>query len=193
MNNRTRETVLPDLQVDTAKGIVTAFGERVLIMPVKFVHSIEDQLFKTFGPIPGANFLYEMGREAGKHSAALVAPHGSGIDVIRDRRLSKELAPLWGWGGLVNVELDFRNMVARSQRTNSIFVRDRTGKSPVCHYIRGLEAGAFEIVFGRECESIEVLCEGKGNPNCELVTGKSVKIARLAESLDGTTAHGFRG
>ncbi len=160
-------------------------GERFVIMPVKFIHSVEDQLIRTFGPLAAANFVYEMGRDAGKHYYRLVSAASYDTDKVRDfQRVGQELVGLWGWGGFNQVEFDLKKLVARSQSTNSIFVRNKTGKSPVCHYMRGLEAGLYEVAFGKRCESIEVLCEGKGDTNCELVTGKPLQISRLAENMD---------
>ncbi len=174
-----------DLKVDEERGIITSFDERFLIIPIKFIHSIEDRLVKIFGPIAATNFMYEMGKEAGKHSVQLVS--AAGYDIAHEddlRRMGKELVPLWGWGGLKSADLDLEKGVARSQRTNSIFVRNKKGKTAVCHFLRGLDAGAFEVVFGRRCESIELFCEGMGNTNCELVTGRPVEIATLAENLN---------
>jgi len=182
------EKALSKLQVHEEKGIVTAFDERFLIMPVKFMHSIEDLLVRTFGPLAAANLLYEMGKEAGKHSIWPLPASAYGIKSARDfHQTSQKLVALCGWGTFSNVQFDHGKLMARSQGTNSIFVRKRTGRTPVCHYIRGLEAGAFETASGRPCESIEVMCEGKGNANCEIFTGKPFEIARLAENLEDRT------
>jgi predicted hydrocarbon binding protein len=167
------------------KGILTAFGDRFLIMPAKFMHSIEDLLIKTFGPIAAANLLYEMGREAGKYSVELASTAGYDLTQVQDQqRLGKELISQWGWGRTGTVQLGPERKLARTQRTNSIFVRTRRGKTPVCHFLRGLDASILQVAFGKRCESIEVSCEGKGNTSCEIVTGNPAQVARFAETLD---------
>lgn len=179
------EKTLVGFNLDEEKGMLTAFGERFLIMPVKFMRSIEDLLIKTFGPIAAANFLYEMGREAGKHSVELASAAGYDLTQLRDQqRLGKELISRWGWGRIGEVQLGPERKLVRTQRTNSVFVRTQKGKTPVCHFLRGLDAGTLQVAFGKRCESIEVSCEGKGNISCEIITGNPAEIARFAEALD---------
>ncbi len=81
------------------------------------------------------------------------------------------------------MEFDATTKLVRSRGTGSIYVRNRRGRTPVCHFGRGLVAGALGVVFRRRCESIEVACEGKRDSYCELVTGAGGEIARLADSL----------
>jgi hypothetical protein len=51
------------MHLDAKEGMITAYDERVLLIPVKLIHSIEDRLTQIFGPATATSFDYEIGRE----------------------------------------------------------------------------------------------------------------------------------
>ena len=104
--------------------------------------------------------------------------HPGGLEQIADR-----LGTLGGWGKVSIVEFDPEKKIARIRWTNGVSVRNRKGKTPVCHFGRGILTGAMEQTFGRKCESLEVSCQGKGDRFCEAVIGEPAEITRLAEQL----------
>ena len=87
-----------------------------------------------------------------------------------------------GWGRIEVVEFDFAKKSARVRWTNGVDVRNSKGKTPVCHFVRGLLTGATEALVGKPRESLEVSCQGKGDEFCEAVVGDAKTIARLANN-----------
>jgi uncharacterized protein len=170
------------LVVDEKKGTLSAYGERFLLIPVKLIHSIEDRLTESFGPITATSFQYEIGKEGGAQYVHLAQKVGIGtkspIDV---QRIASSLGTQNGWGKVEIVDFDFNKKIARIRWKNGVSVRNHKGKTPVCHFGRGVLTGAVEEIFGRSCESIEVSCQGKGDKFCEAVVAEPAEISRLVE------------
>lgn len=180
---RLREA-LRALDVDEKAGILTAYGDRFLFIPVKLIHSIEDRLTENLGPVTATSFQYEIGKEGGAHYMRMAQKAGYDITNVGDvRKIAERLGTLGGWGRLDVTEVDLEKRIARVRWINGVSVRNKRGKTPVCHFGRGILTGAAEVVFGRKCESIEVSCEGKGDDYCEAIIGDPAEIARLANTL----------
>ena len=112
----------------------------------------------------------------------------SGFDIKRPGDLDQiadRLGTLSGWGKVSIVAFDPTKKMARLRWTNGVSVRNAKGKTPVCHFGRGILTGAMEQTFGRKLESLEVSCQGKGDQYCEAVIGESAEITRLAEGARG--------
>src|SRR5437879_13538694 len=97
------------------------------------------------------------------------------------QRIASSLGTLDGWGKLEIVDFDPSKKFARIRWKNGVSVRNRKGKTPVCHFGRGILTGAIEQTFGRKCESLEVSCQGKGDRFCEAIIGDPAEITRHAE------------
>lgn len=181
------ERAFQDLRAEVEKGLLKEDREFSPVRPSKLMHSIEDSLIRSFGRISATNLLYEMGKEAGRNSAKRVEKETSNISALQAfRQICRVLTPVWGWESLETSEFDLEKRLARSRGMGSIYLRNRTGKTPTCHFGRGLVAGVLEVILRTECESIEIACEGRGDNYCELIAGAPAQIARLAEGLDGT-------
>jgi predicted hydrocarbon binding protein len=173
---------LQALDIDESKGIITAYNERFLFIPVGLIHSIEDRLTESFGPVTATSFQYEIGKQGGAQYMSIAKKSGfnvkrpGGLEQIADR-----LGTLSGWGKVSIVDFDLVKKMARIRWTNGVSVRNTKGKTPVCHFGRGIITGAMEETFGRKCESLEVSCQGKGDRFCEAVIGEPAEITRLAE------------
>jgi predicted hydrocarbon binding protein len=173
---------LQSLDIDESKGIITAYDERFLFIPVGLIHSIEDRLTESFGPVTATSFQYEIGKQGGAQYMEIAAKSGfnvkrpGGLEQIADR-----LGTLSGWGKVSIVDFDLGKKMARIRWTNGVSVRNTKGKTPVCHFGRGIITGAMEQTFGRKCESLEVSCQGKGDRYCEAVIGPPEEITRIAE------------
>jgi len=108
----------------------------------------------------------------------------SGFDIKRPgglEQIAENLGTLGGWGKVSIVDFDLKKKIARIRWTNGVSVRNRKGKTPVCHFGRGILTGAMEQTFGRKCESLEVYCQGKGDRFCEAIIGEPAEITRIAE------------
>ena len=170
------------MEVDGKNGTVRAFGERFLLIPVSLIHSMEDRLSQSFGPATATAFEYEIGREGGANFVELARKAGLSIKTLSDiQRIADTLGTLSGWGKLEVVDFDFKKKHARIRWTNGVSVRKRTGKTPVCHFGRGILTGAVAEILVSKCESIETSCQGKGDRFCEAVIGEAADIDRLAE------------
>ena len=88
-----------------------------------------------------------------------------------------------GWGKLDVVDFDFSKKSIRIRWKNGVSVRNRTGKTPVCHFGRGILTGAVAAILKSSCESIEVSCQGKGDKFCEAIIGEPREINRLADTI----------
>jgi predicted hydrocarbon binding protein len=174
--------VLQALDIDEKKGIITAFDERFLFIPVALIHSIEDKLTESFGPITATSFQYSIGKQGGAQYMSIAQK--SGFDIRNPAGLNQiadNLGTLSGWGKVSVVDFDPAKKTARIRWTNGVSVRNRKGKTPVCHFGRGVLTGAMEQTFGRKLESLEVSCQGKGDRFCEAVIGEPAEITRIAE------------
>jgi predicted hydrocarbon binding protein len=172
-----------ELVMNEQQGTLSAYGARFLLIPVKLVHSIEDRLTESFGPVTATSFQYEIGREGGAQYIHLAQKAGFSLKSPNDiQKIASSLGTLDGWGKLQIVDFDPTKKFARIRWKNGVSVRNRKGKTPVCHFGRGILTGAVGEIFGTRLESIEVSCQGKGDSFCEAIIGEPREISRLADT-----------
>src|SRR5712692_7798096 len=172
------------LSLDEKKGVLTAYNERFLLIPVKLIHSIEDRLMQSFGSATATSFQYDIGKEGGAEYVKIAQK--AGFDTKRQaniREIAGRMGTLSGWGRVEIVDFNFEKKLARIRWTNGVSVRNRKGRTAVCHFGRGVLTGAVEEIFGRKCESLETSCEGKGDDYCEAVIGDADEIDRVAGGI----------
>jgi predicted hydrocarbon binding protein len=173
------------MHLDAKEGMITAYDERFLLIPVKLIHSIEDRLTQTFGPATATSFEYEIGREGGANYVRIAKKAGLNVKNLQDLRdlqvLAERLGTLRGWGKQEIREFDTQKGLCRIRWTHGVSVRSKKGKTPVCHFRRGLMTGAIEAVLGSRCESLETSCEGKGDNYCEAIIGNPSAVALVAD------------
>ena len=85
------------LDIDEAKGIITAYNERFLFIPVALIHSIEDRLTESLGPITATSFQYSIGKQGGAQYMSMAKK--SGLDVKNPDDLQKIAERLGTLGG----------------------------------------------------------------------------------------------
>jgi predicted hydrocarbon binding protein len=162
--------------------VLKAYDERFLFIPVKLIHSIEDRLVENVGPVTATSFQYEIGKEGGAQYIRLAEKAGYPVKNQEDvQKIADQLGTLSGWGKLVVTSFDFPKKIARIKWTNGVSVRNNQGKTPVCHFGRGILTGAIQEIFASPCESIEISCQGKGDKYCEAIIGDSEEIERIAD------------
>jgi predicted hydrocarbon binding protein len=172
-----------ELVMNEQQGTLSAYGARFLLIPVKLIHSIEDRLTESFGPVTATSFQYEIGREGGAQYIHLAQKAGFSLKSPNDiQKIASSLGTLDGWGKLQIVDFDPTKKFARIRWKNGVSVRNRKGKTPVCHFGRGILTGAVGEIFGTRLESIEVSCQGKGDSFCEAIIGEPREISRLADT-----------
>jgi predicted hydrocarbon binding protein len=171
----------PRMAIDQNEGTIKAYGERFLFIPVNLIHSMEDGLIETLGPATATSFEYEIGKQGGANFIRIAKNAGLGTRSSAEiQRIADSLGTLSGWGKLDVLSFDFGRKLARIKWINGVSVRNRTGKTTVCHFGRGILTGAVAEILGTECESIEVSCQGKGDKFCEAVIGEPREINRIA-------------
>jgi predicted hydrocarbon binding protein len=174
-------TSIPQMVIDEKEGTIKAFGERFLFIPVNLIHSMEDRLTETLGPVTATGFEYEIGKQGGANFIRIAKHAGLGTRSSAEiQRIADNLGTMSGWGKLEIVGFDFGKKLARVRWTNGVSVRKRTGKTTVCHFGRGILTGAVAEILGVKCESIEVTCQGRGDKFCEAVIGEPREINRIA-------------
>ena len=179
-------TPLSQISVDPVEGTLNAYGERFLLIPIKLIQSIEDRLTKNFGPVTATSFEYEIGREGGANYVRVARKAGISLDSPESiQRIADLLGTSSGWGRVEIVKFDFPKKLARIRWKNGVSVRNKKGKTPVCHFGRGILTGAVSEILGANCESIEVSCQGKGDRICEAVIGEPREISRIVETASG--------
>jgi predicted hydrocarbon binding protein len=172
-----------ELVMNEQQGTLSAYGDRFLLIPVKLIHSIEDRLTESFGPVTATSFQYEIGREGGAQYIHLAQKAGFSLKSPNDiQKIASSLGTLDGWGKLQIVDFDPTKKFARIRWKNGVSVRNRKGRTPVCHFGRGILTGAVGEIFGTRLESIEVSCQGKGDSFCEAIIGEPREISRLADT-----------
>jgi predicted hydrocarbon binding protein len=172
-----------ELVMNERQGTLSAYGARFLLIPVKLIHSIEDRLTESFGPVTATSFQYEIGREGGAQYIHLAQKAGFRLDSPGDiQKIASSLGTLDGWGKLEIIDFDPTKKFARIRWKNGVSVRNRKAKTPVCHFGRGILTGAVGEIFGTRCESIEISCQGKGDRFCEAIIGEPREISRLADT-----------
>jgi predicted hydrocarbon binding protein len=172
------------LDLDEKKGLLTAYNERFLLIPVKLIHSIEDRLMESFGPATATSIQYEIGKEGGANYVKIA--QRAGFDTKRQaniREIAARMGTMSGWGKVEIVGFNFEKKLARIRWTNGVSVRNRKGRTAVCHFGRGVLTGAVEEIFGRKCESLETSCQGKGDDYCEVIIGDADEIDRAASGI----------
>ncbi len=173
---------IQSLEVNGEKGIISSYGQRFLFIPIELIHSIEDRLVEMIGPVTATSFQYEIGKHGGSHYIQMAKKSGYDIKSPKDvSMIASNLGTLGGWGKLTVQEIDFQKRLIRLRWINGVSVRGRKGKTPVCHFGRGVLTGAAEEMFGRKLESIEFKCQGKGDEYCEALVASPEVIARFVE------------
>jgi len=169
------------LEVNDEKGTLTAYGERFMFIPIALIHSIEDRLTADFGPATASMFQYQIGKEGGEQYIRLAEK--AGFDLKKSsslQQITRRFGTMSGWGKVDIVKYDGDRKLLTIRWINGVSVRNRKGKTPVCHFGRGVLTGAAEVIFGRECESLETSCQGKGDPYCEAIIGDPEEIGLVA-------------
>ena len=181
-----KKGAIQSLEVDAKRGVITAYGQRFLFIPVELIHSIEDRLVDMVGPLTATSFQYEIGKRGGSHYIRMAQKAGYDIKNSKDvGMIAANLGTLGGWGKLTVQDIDFKKKMIRLRWTNGVSVRTKKkGKTPVCHFGRGVLTGASEAMFGRKLESIELTCQGKGDAYCEAVIGPPESVSRFAETAE---------
>src|SRR5712664_2269471 len=108
-----------ELVMNEKQGTLSAYGARFLLIPVKLIHSIEDRLTESFGPVTATSFQYEIGREGGAQYIHLAQKAGFRLNTPVDiQKIASSLGTLDGWGKLEIIAFDLARKFARIRWKN---------------------------------------------------------------------------
>src|SRR5438094_2816351 len=130
MSKKSKSGAGRELVMNEKQGTLSAYGARFLLIPVKLIHSIEDRLTESFGPVTATSFQYEIGREGGAQYIHLAQKAGFNIKTPSDiQRIASSLGTLDGGGKVEIIEFDPTSQFAMHTGKNGVSVRNRRGNT----------------------------------------------------------------
>jgi len=161
MSNDVRKTA----SWNTDKGEFEVIGAPALIMSVETFVKLQKNAEKILG-IEGASVLfYETGKNAGEMWINRFKKEWD----MRERDFIEAVRKFYaelGWGKFQVEENNQDELVVRVE--NSFIARGygRSG-TPICHFLRGYNAGIAWALKGRDVDAEEVQCAARGDSCCE--------------------------
>ncbi|MEM2929954.1 MAG: V4R domain-containing protein [Thermoproteota archaeon] len=144
-------------------------GERVVIFRKRVYEALFKGIREKFGTA-GEVMLYYVGFNIGYKTysdyAGIAGPEKPEAAV----ELAKTFLRTMGWGVVDIVKMDLENREVQARVYESFECEiGRGGETAYGHFSRGLVAGFFTQVFGREVKAVETMCVAKGDPYCEFI------------------------
>ena len=142
--------------------------QRGIVLPVNVLRPMLARLRQVLGT-GGDALLYGGGIEVGEQSGK---EHMNGPFGPLARKFDPEVLGIYsalGWGTLQVVEAApnlSRVVVSVGESFESVEMK---ASSPNCHFTRGVMAGYFGVIMGRQVTSTETKCIAMGAPACEFV------------------------
>ena len=163
------EPQLPMVIFDTYHFPLTLAGERAIVWGESWLKGLLEGIKRAFGEV-GETVLYHTGYETGKKVAE---SYKDNFEVNLRLSLGKLLALItqsMGWGVLRAVVWDVDERVF-ILRVRDLWECKLAGKSdkPNSQFYRGVLAGVFTSIFGREMVALETKCIAKGDEYCEFL------------------------
>jgi predicted hydrocarbon binding protein len=154
------------------QGSIKLFEKDVALFPVDYIVFIQKRL-ESEGK---GNYLYKSAKDNGI----------KWMTNLKDRyNLDKECLFEWGintlsvagWGETEILQVDYKQKLVWFNVKNSTFANGY-GKSNHCvdNFIRGSFAGGLSVMFGVDCDSVELSCRAKGDSFCRFVVKPSTKF-----------------
>ena len=155
--------------MSSANGVLRVGSVRAMVMTESAFGFIQRVMYEQMPEFMVYGF-YEMGYRAGIDLSETIRGAGAAEEAFR---AFVENYRQFGYGDIEVVEFDFskpeallrgRNLIeANLARTSGIFRTPRT----VDHYSRGMFAGLFSKLLGKEVICEELACQYRGDPACE--------------------------
>jgi len=143
---------------------------RALIIPTKTLSQIFAELWKEVGAIAWV-ISFHQGYVLGEYLAQLIK--NMVPDPLGQAKTLSALYRACGWGIM---DMTYFNPLTLSLRVKieENFEPEAFSpmKEPVCHFTRGLFAGATKVIWGREFIVTETKCKAMGDPHCEFIIRK---------------------
>lgn len=176
-----------ELKLDEEKGEIFLGNNHILMLSRGQVAWMQREFEKVAGPSTSA-IMYKAARIYSQRAVSnikkvLIKILGKISQEKAAQEMMKE-CERWGYGHAELLELDTSQPYARAKVTNSFNAMGyENSEKPVCHFLRGIFAGASSVVFEQEMHCSETKCIAKGDPHCEfeVITSEEEQKRRIPE------------
>ncbi len=173
------------LSHDEQKGEVFLDENSVIILSRGNLAHLQKDFERVMGPV-ATSIVYNSGRDYAQNVQSnikqsiikLIAKISK--DMIAKKML--DVFSSWGYGKAEFLELDPEKSYAKLKVTNSANALSyENSTKPVCHFIRGILAGAGTIIMEKEMHCLESKCVAKGDEYCEfeIITKEELEKRKL--------------
>jgi predicted hydrocarbon binding protein len=168
MSNSAKETAT----WNWGKGEFSVIEVPAVIVSIETFVSLQKDAETILGSDGASVLLYEAGKKAGLRWINRFSKEWG----LKDKKFIEAVQNFYaelGWGKF-SVEEDNKNGLV--VRVENSFIARGYGYSdvPVCHFLRGYNAGLAEVLKGNEIDAEEVKCAAKGDDCCEFVMKRMI-------------------
>lgn len=129
-----------------------------------FLTDVQDEMNKIIGPTT-RTIMMNAAKVSGKKLGKRLFSQGGNKEKIIAKYFKKS-----GLGEIVSMKVVEENKTAVVEVKNTVFKRVyKKGRHHTCSYVAGILSGLFSVMFGRDVNFEEVLCESKGDKVCKFV------------------------
>ncbi len=156
------------------EGKIELLGQGVAIVPLDYLITLQ----KTLEATGSDNQLYSVAKEMGYRWFKNMYDYFK----IKPEDVTKwgvNVLSLAGWGETISVSVDIKGEKLTVKLKNAAQSK-KYGLSdhPVDYFVRGCYASGATVLFGKNCDAIEVSCVSTGSEYCEFVAQPTEKILK---------------
>jgi predicted hydrocarbon binding protein len=155
-------------QLKLEKGMIELLGNPAVMFPASIFSFL---LLNSKDKEKTGRELYYSSKESSKKTLTNYIKSNYKMKPSELINIMTDIAMLGGWGEWKLIILSDIKKHSIMHITNSPIVRSIKIKTnlPVDHVMRGLHAGAAEIIFNCEMDAVETRCQAMGHPYCEFI------------------------
>jgi len=175
-----------ELEHDKEKGETFTKGSSVVILSRGNIAYLQREFEKIIGP--AATYLvYDSSRMYAQSTRSNVKKDITDLADISKEEIGKIMLNQfsehgYGIGEITEMDLSVPKILIKvTNSANTIGYRE--SEKPVCHFVRGLFAGAASVALERSMHCVETKCAAKGDSHCEfeIITAEEMEKRRLGE------------
>ena len=159
-------------QLKFNQGEIQLLGQSVGMVPIDYLVTVQKNLEKN----NVENVLYSNSKEMGIRWFKNMYDHFK-IKPQDVTRWGVNILSVAGWGETLVVDFDMQKEMMKVNIRNSAQAK-AYGKSdhPVDSFVRGCYASGAQVLFGKECDAVEIRCMSQGFDFCEFVAQPTEKF-----------------
>ncbi len=152
---------------ERSKGKFSVIEVPAVIVSIETFVNLQKDAENILGFDGASVLLYEAGKKSGLRWINRFSKEWG----LKDKKFIESVQNFYaelGWGKFSVEENNENELVIRVENS---FIARGYGNSevPVCHFLRGYNAGLAEVLKGRDIDAEEVKCIAKGDECCEFV------------------------